>query len=63
MTNITVAASFASKDGRLEIKIFDLVPKSDITAYEVILIMQQILYPDLQWLGEHPQLMRHFVEK
>jgi len=59
---ITIAASFYD-DNRMEVKVYDLVPKQDITAYEVILIMQQVLYPDLEWLGRHPELMRHFIEK
>ena len=59
---ITIAASFYD-DNRMEVKVYDLVPKQDITAYEVILIMRQTLYPDLEWLGQHPDLMRHFIEK
>jgi hypothetical protein len=59
---ITIAASFYD-DSRMEVKVYDLVPKQDITAYEVILIMQQVLYPNLEWLGQHPDLMRHFIEK
>jgi len=63
MSNITIAASFYDDDNRMEVKVYDLVPKPDITAYEVILIMQQVLYPNLEWLGQHPELMRHFIEK
>ena len=59
---ITIAASFYD-DNRMEVKVYDLVPKQDITAYEVILIMQQVIYPNLEWLGQHPELMRHFIEK
>ena len=62
MSNITIAASFYD-DNRMEVKVYDLVPKPDITAYEVILIMQQVLYPNLEWLGQHPELERHFIEK
>ena len=63
MSNITIAASFYDDDNRMEVKVYDLVPKPDITAYEVILIMQQVIYPNLEWLGQHPELMRHFIEK
>jgi hypothetical protein len=58
-----IAASFNDSDGNIEIRVFDLVPRPDITAYEVMLIIQQILEPDLEWLGKHPEVMRHFIEK
>jgi len=61
--NFTIAAEFVKDDGSLEIKVYDFVPKRDITAYEGVLIMQQIVYPDIKFLSDHPELMRHFVEK
>lgn len=63
MAKITIAASFYDDDGRLEVKVYDLVPKPDITAYEVMLIMEQVLYPSLEWLSQNKSMMRHLVEK
>jgi len=61
--NFTIAAEFVKDEGSLEIKVYDFEPKRDITAYEGVLIMQQIVYPDIKFLSDHPELMRHFVEK